>query len=301
MEAADAYGPWEIAGYRVRIEPTPRPRLIAARGDVDLRSLPEAVRRSDDMAWVRLLLDGALERRRQLRDLLERAMVTGATLSRADLGLLREDPIGRGILEGLVVRCCGTLGVPWLSEGLVESIGGSFDTLDAPLWIPHPISLEHEGVLGQWQNWMDKRFLTQPFKQLRRERYYVGEPDGPDPAASSRFVGTAVRWDQSRAILTHRGWNRVTKSTAERYLSAQDVTLVVFFGGGGRRGLPDGAVTLGVVRACSGKTPNRDQAKAGSQWSRLTEIVRSECLRDLSLVASACSAQSESNGLDGAA
>jgi hypothetical protein len=185
--------------------------------------LPEAVRASPDLALVRLAHQAALDHSRHLRTVLECAMVEQQPLYPADLELLGADPIGRPMLEGLLVKQSGATGRPWCElsthPGAVrwwlETVPGDSVPLVGPLLIPHPVELAEQGRLAEFEGWWARRGHRQPFRQLRRQTYRPGA-DAQTHTFTSCTAGALARWDQARAILEGRGWHRITKLAAER-------------------------------------------------------------------------------------
>src|SRR5437870_4743304 len=106
----ELYGPWDVEGYQVEIDVTARARLVAAREGERLKTLPQAVRESGELAWMRLALEAAQQHQRELRALLENAMVEEIALPAEDLAALALDPAGRAMLERILLEIDGTAG-----------------------------------------------------------------------------------------------------------------------------------------------------------------------------------------------
>lgn len=276
-------GPWEVAGYRVSLEFTDGVRLIASRGERRLRELPPAVRKSDDLAWLRLALQAAREHHRELRGLLEGAMVEGIPLGERDLAFLALDPIGRGMLERLVARTPTGTGRPLLDGWLLETAPGDLVSLRAPAVLVHPAALAAAGTLPEWERWLTRRWVRQPFQQVRRALY---EPAAADPPTHlERVSGEVVRWDQARAILQGRGWSRVTKRSAERPWRRAGFTSVLEFRTPGARGFSREQVVLGRVYFLPLGEESASRARPGLSLEQVPAVVFSETLRDVNLAA----------------
>src|SRR6188508_1971566 len=114
MTPTDLYGPWQVEGYQVEIDTTGRARLVASRDGNRLKSLPQAVRESGEMAWLRLSLQAIQTHQRELRNLLETAMVEDIALPAEDLAALALDPAGRAMLGSLLIEIGGVTGRPLL-------------------------------------------------------------------------------------------------------------------------------------------------------------------------------------------
>lgn len=283
--AFDDYGPWPVAGCELRIVFSPKVRLVAERRGQALRTLPAEVRRSDEFAWARLALQAAAERRRVLRDLLEDAMVQEIPLAAADLGLLSADPAGAPMLASLVLESGGVGGCPDPAAGELETLAGERTALSAPALIPHPARLAATGTLADWKQWQARRWLKQPFPQIRRELFLPGEGEVPDATFSARVAGRRARWDQARALLEGRGWYRVTKTGAERRFPRAGLTAHLEFRPTGAPLAPCATVLLRrLFFLPSGEQP-RNRARPGVPLDEVPAALFSEALRDATLVA----------------
>lgn len=284
MEPGD-YGPWKVAGFDVRVDVSQGVRLVAERDGQRVEGLPEAVRRSEEMAWIRLLLEAAAHTRRMLKGLLERAMVEAIPLEAADFALLCQDPVGRSLLEGLLVECGGLTGRPLLDEAGIETLQGDRPGLAAPLQVAHPVTLWLDGTLPAWQTWLGRLWLRQPFKQIRREIAFPDTHDRKNETFTARFAGEVVRWDQARALLEGRDWYRVTKMSAERKFRRAGVTAFLEFGaaGPGRHGR-DAVALERLFFLPAGELP-ASRARPGMPLADVPPVLFSEAVRDAGLVA----------------
>jgi hypothetical protein len=287
MSPAELYGPWEIEGYQVRVDFTDVPRLRAARNGQDLKALPPAVRASDDMAWLRLTLQAALDHYRSLRDLLENAMVEEIPLPVEDLAMLALDPVGRLLLGRILLEWDGIVGLPVVEDWLWETLTGDLLRLEAPLRVVHPVRLERAGTMAAWDRWLNNRWFRQPFKQIRRETYRPNVDEQVAGCYSARHAKVVVRWDQARAILEGRGWRRVTKMSAERAFARTKLTAHVEFRTPATRGFSREHVMLGRIYFLPTGEQVVNQGRPGLLLERMPPIVFSESLRDVGLVARA--------------
>ncbi len=277
-------GPWEVAGYQVSIDVSDRARLVAARGDARLKALPAAVRHGDDMAWLRLSLEAVRGHQRALRTLLETALVEQVPLSGEDLAFLALDPVGRSLLERVLLDTGSVVGRPLPDEWLCETVDGRLCPLETPARVVHPLALRRADTLPRWNAWLNRQPFRQPFRQVRREIYSPSEEERPG-ASSSRFAGDGVRWDRARALLEGRGWYRVTKTLAERRFRRARLTAFLEFRSPSGRGWGRYDVELGRVYFLPTGEQAVNRARPGVPLGQVPAIVYSESLRDAALVA----------------
>jgi len=285
MTPADLYGPWDVAGYQVTIDPSNGVRLVASREGSRLRNLPAAVRQSEELAWIDVALEAAKQHHRDTRKLLENAMVEEIPLTSHDLALLALDPVGRALIEGLLLNLDGLIGRPVLDEWALETASGDWMELAAPAVVVHPIRLESQGSLERWNRWLNRTPVRQPFKQIRREVYYPNTQDRACGTFSDRFAGETVRWDQSRALLEGRGWYRVTKSAAEKNYARAALTAHLEFRTPAGRSFSKEDVVLSRVFFLPGGETVVNKARPGLPLETVPPLIFSETLRDTGLVA----------------
>ena len=281
----ELYGPWEIAGYQVRIDCTDGVRLVAARSGTDLKALPTAVRESEELAWIKVSLEAATQHRRQLKALLENALSESIPLSGEDLAMMALDPVGKPRLAGLLVEIEGIIGAPVPESWALETLKGDLIPLGAPAVVVHPARLHALGTLESWDRWLSGRWIKQPFKQIRREFFFLFGVVLCLRSYSDRFVGETVNWMQGRALLEGRGWYRVTKPGAERIYRRAKVTAHVEFRTPMSRSFSTDDVVLNrVFFLPQGQLP-QNKGNPGMPVDRVPPIVFSETLRDVGLVA----------------
>jgi hypothetical protein len=286
---SDLYGPWDVSGYQVQVDFGTGVRLVASRRGKRLRALPALVRESEEMAWIQRVLEAARQHHRDLKALLENAMVEGIPLGAEDVTALTLDPAGRAMLEGLLVEGAGLVGRPLPEDGALETLRGDLARLETPARVVHPLTLRRSGTLPEWQRWLSRRWVEQPFKQIRRELYL---PDGDDLRSrtfSNRLAGIVVRWDQARALLEGRGWYRVTKSAGERVFRRAKLTAHLEFRTPASRGFSQEDVMLNRIYFLPAGEQVVNRAHPGIPLDRVHAVAFSEALRDADLVAKVAS------------
>lgn len=278
-------GPWDVAGYQVEIEVSAGIRLAVYKDGVRLKSAPAAVREAGDYAWIKVSVEAAEQHHRDLRALFENAMAEEIPLTGDDLALMALNPIGRSMLEGLLLRFGGVVGRPLLEDWLLESVEGNLYSIQAPGVVVHPVSLHLAGTLERWDQWLNRGTTRQPFKQVRREIFLPNAVERGTNFFSDRFAGAVIRWDQARAVLEGRGWYRVTKTGAEKvYPRAKTTAYVEFRTPAARSFSKEDVVINRVYFLPRGETPT-NRAAPGMPVTEVPPILFSETLRDVGLIA----------------
>jgi len=269
----------------VRIDCAGGVRLAVTRGGRRLKTVPAALRESGDYAWIAVALEAAAGHRRDLRALLETALAESVPLSEEDLALLALDPVGRPMLGALVLDAGGVTGCPLPDDWLIETAAGDLSPLRGPAVVVHPATLHRRGVLEEWDRWLSRRWVRQPFKQIRRELYLVNADDRRTETFSDRFAGETVRWDQARALLEGRGWTRVTKMGAERTFQRAKLAAFLEFRTPAARDFDSGCVVLNRIYFLPRGERPVNRARPGMPVEQVPAILYSETLRDAGLVA----------------
>jgi len=151
----------------------------------------------------------------------------------------------------------------------------------SPVQVTHPLRLVEEGVLDAWLSILNRGTVRQPFQQIRRQVFTPGDAAGA--AFSDRFLGEAVVWQQTRAILEGRRWQRVTARTAERRFSGWRTTAHLEMSRS--RSLPDGWCKLGRLFFLPTGDPPVSKERPGLELREVPPIVFSEAMRDVALAA----------------
>ncbi len=117
-----------------------------------------------------------------------------------------DHPLTGTLARRLVWQFDDAPAVPWQ--------GGFVDANDRPvrpkkdtivsLW--HPIRSGPDQVLA-WREWLERREVTQPFKQAHREIYALTDAERRTHSYSNRFAGHILRQHQFAALCQQRGWD----------------------------------------------------------------------------------------------
>ncbi|MDI5973839.1 DUF4132 domain-containing protein [Streptomyces sp. SL13] len=76
---------------------------------------------------------------------------------------------------------------------------------DAPVTLWHPVGVPPQEVLA-WREALERRGVTQPFKQAHREVYLLTDAERTTGTYSNRFAGHVLRQHQFHSLAAVRGW-----------------------------------------------------------------------------------------------
>lgn len=95
----------------------------------------------------------------------------------------------------------------WQDGRLVDAGDRPLDWLrpetQVSLW--HPLGSDVAAVLA-WRRWLERREVTQPFKQAHREVYVLTDAERRTETYSNRFAAHVLRQHQFAALCRERGW-----------------------------------------------------------------------------------------------
>jgi len=198
---------WEVSGYHVR--------LAVIDGEVKLQifsqarplaAAPAALRRDPVYAEIRRTREELAKRYRYFRRRFEQAMVEGIEYRGRDFAVLLANPVVRSLVSRLLLTVDGR---PWQwtpADPLREAELPADITGAARVTVTHPVSLHLDGRLESWQQQVVEARLAQPFKQVFREIYLVGEGER-EAARCERFAGRSLEARRAFALLRGRGYS----------------------------------------------------------------------------------------------
>ena len=182
-------------------------RLVTARGDKELASVPKAVKDAPEYAQAKEATETLRGQVQRMRATLELMMTEEAPLTQGDLQSLMALRSGRLLLGGLIVR------TPQAEFGIVDpsskqwvDLEGRGSPLPESVCVAHPYHLWKAGRLAEWQQAVVHRRLVQPFKQAFRELYLITPAERDARFESRRFHGNVVVPQIAVRLFQARGW-----------------------------------------------------------------------------------------------
>ncbi len=191
---------WTLGAYEAELRLAPdtgAPELEVRREGKALKAVPPAVRRDQQYAAIQETLTQLRAQSGRIKETLEQCMAQGQTLSPADVqGLLRL-PLGRSLLERLILLT---------GDGEFRLLEPGADLPAGDVRLAHPYHLFQAGQLSAWQQQVVQRRLVQPFKQAFRELYLLTPVERETGTYSTRFFGHALDPRVASRLLQSRGW-----------------------------------------------------------------------------------------------
>ncbi|UCC68055.1 MAG: DUF4132 domain-containing protein [Armatimonadota bacterium] len=203
---------WDIAGYRIR--------LSVASGRVSLRaysagsgtpasrplaSLPKAVREHPGYPEIRDARAHLARGYRYFRRRFEEAMVEGTSYSGSDFAVLLANPMARSLASRLLLMV-DDAPFHWTPPDPLDDCHPPAEiTRAATVAIAHPLHLSDARALADWQQRVIDARIPQPFKQVFREVYLVGESERT-VASCPRFSRHPLIARRAFALLRGRGY-----------------------------------------------------------------------------------------------
>jgi len=198
---------WDIVGCRIKLSVAAgKVTLRAYSGSRPLASLPAAVRRHPDYAEIREARVELARGYRYFRRRLEEAMVEATSYSGRDFAVLLANPMVRSLASRLILTVDGRPFHWTPSDPLDDCRPPAEIGRAARVAVAHPLDLSEAHALTEWQQRVIDARIPQPFKQVFREVYLIGETER---AATScgRFAGHPLIARRAFALLRGRGYS----------------------------------------------------------------------------------------------
>lgn len=199
---------WHIDDYTVELIMTADSAdLNITRNGKTLKSRPKAVRQSEQYESIKAALETAREQIRRFRHAFENYMATAEIFRREDLELLVTMPAASNLLGRLLLRLeNGMLGVFLPDDMAIHTLTDAQIPISETVTIAHVYDLFQAGQLAEWQRYLVKQRIVQPFKQVFRELYVVTPAERETDTYSNRFAGHAVSSSVASRLLQARDW-----------------------------------------------------------------------------------------------
>jgi hypothetical protein len=198
---------WDVKGYRLKLSVAAgRVSLNAFSGRQRLNTVPRVVREDPQYEEIREARSHLAKMYRYFRRRFEVAMVERACYGSEQLAALLANPVVRSLVSRLVLLADGEpflwTAVDPLSEA--PSVGELPDAEE--IRVAHPLDLAESGALSRWQERVIQSHIAQPFKQVFRECYLLGEREQEEECCR-RFAGHPLVARQAFALLRSRGYS----------------------------------------------------------------------------------------------
>jgi hypothetical protein len=200
---------WEVDDYHVELQLSGSdPDLVIIHNDKRLKSVPKAVRASDQYPLIRASVEEIREQARRFRSFFEDMMSMSKEIAREDLLLLNRMPVPSFMLSQLILQTSkGELGLYRPEDIAVEPLDGSTLPIQEPVMIAHPVHLQEQDQLAAWQRLLVKRRMVQPFKQAFRELYLITPAEREARTYTNRFAGHVIDGGIAAKLFQARNWD----------------------------------------------------------------------------------------------
>lgn len=252
----------------------------ATRGGTPLASIPSTVKKTTAYAELRARADELRAQHHRLCADFERLMVEEETFEQNELAELASLPVLGQLLDRLVFRdAAGSLGRYNSERNVFVSSSGDPITLEKNLVIAHPIFMEADGSLAEWQQSIVRDRIVQPFKQVFRETYT--ESPHVKLAGQSLSARAAGKW------LNDQGWQMQLgdmphQAQVFRMYWSAEIQVVVSFDEPARLLAGKGRVELKALTFFT--VPARQEQSEQIPPANVPPLIRSEAYRDCDLL-----------------
>jgi len=198
---------WDVCNYRLKLSVTAgKVVLHTYSGSRRLAGLPKAVREHPEYAEIRQARAELARSYRYFRRRFEVALVEGTDWRGRDFATLLANPIVRSLVSRLVLIVDDRPYLWVLDDPLVECDVPDELARAVRVSVAHPVELARLGILVEWQQRIIDSRISQPFKQVFRECYVLGEREQAS-GVSDRFDGHALVARRAFALLRSRGYS----------------------------------------------------------------------------------------------
>jgi hypothetical protein len=280
---------WDIAGYRVKLSVAAGKVTVETfSGRRRLAGLPSAVRKAPQHEEIRQARAELARSYRYFSARFEAAMVEGVEYRGRDFATLLANPVVRSLASRLVLLIDGAPRSWTPADPLAEDAPAAEFAGAAEVSIAHPIELAQVNALGEHQQRVIDGRISQPFKQVFREVYAIGQGEG-EAIECKRFAGHALVARRAFALLRSRGYSP-RRGEAVKEWPAQSLLAHLRWAGDDEDAGKLLALAETKETVTSGPVWFEDGAGRAVALGVLSPIVLSETLRDADLLASRAAA-----------
>jgi len=178
--------------------------IAVRRGTKPLKSIPQRVRKKPRVKALVERHRDLVAQVKRIRGSLESAMTAAEQFDEDDLQTLRQHPlVGPSATNVVFVDERGVC--MRLDMNGFRSAANRVVKPKGSIRVAHPHDLLQSGRWLLWQQWLFDQRIRQPFRQVFREHYAIGEQEATD-LATRRFAGHQVKSKQTHTLLVSRGW-----------------------------------------------------------------------------------------------
>ena len=201
--------------------------IICAKDGKALKSIPAKLKKHEYVLRLTAMKKQLTEQFRRTKIMLEQAMEDSTEFTAEELSLLAESPVAAALLNKLVFRSGEALG--FLQGMQLISCDGSIAKLNAKdtLIVAHPYHIYSAKKWPEYQQYLFKNSIVQPFKQVFRELYVKTEEEALMPR-SMRYSGNQIQPNKAAACLKTRRWIADVENGMQKVFYKDDIIATMY-------------------------------------------------------------------------
>lgn len=256
-----------------------KPEVIACKSGKRIKSIPKKYQKDEYILKLKAAKKEIKEQYSRAKKTLEDAMVNSAEFDYSEMTLIFTHPLLKELAKDLLFIKDDIVGF-FKENKLVDSQGNEYPIdKQSTLRIAHSSDLIDRGWID-WQQYLLKNGIVQPFKQVFRELYQLTKDELENDGMSQRFAGYQIERKKAFALLNSRNWLDLYGEGFEKVNHAHNLRIDLYYY---RSVLDPNEIeeeTIEKVVFMDNKTGKTKDMK------KLDKILFSETMRDLDLVVS---------------
>lgn len=208
----------------IAIDDQGRNNICIEKNKKRLKNIPTALKKHPYCMEIKEMHHRWNEQYRRSRNMLEEAMEERTLFQIEELYAIMENPIVAPMLQLLVLEHDGCFG--FYEHGKLKGLQETCE-------FHHPVRIAHAYDLFEHQQWQDyqaylfKQHIVQPFKQIFRE-LYVKLEDEYDQHQTRRYSGYQIQPKKAAAVLKGRKWNVSYENGLERFYHKENLSVHLY-------------------------------------------------------------------------
>jgi len=198
--------------------------ICVKKKDKILKSIPAKIKNNEIVLEIKKVHKMWMDQYRRSLQQLETAMTERIHFSLEEIMAMMKNPIISPMLEKLVLisrHCFG-----FYQDGKLKGLD-AFTELDDDIRIAHPFDLYQYHLWPQYQEFIFKNQIVQPFKQVFRE-LYLKLDDELSQSHTKRYTGYQIQPKKASSVLKSRKWNVSYENGLERVYHKENLIVNLY-------------------------------------------------------------------------
>ena len=258
------------------------PDLAVRKNGKLLKGLPKELAKNEIALEIREAVKQIRDQKRRARYSFEAAMISRSEFPAKEIIGLLKHPILSGMVSSLVFASNGCMGFPILNGNNLELIDadGNSHTVTGGAIIAHPHNFIQQGCWSNYQQYLYRNQIIQPFKQVFREYYPVTQDELDAVNITRRYAGHQVQPKKTVSLLKTRGWTADYEEGLQRVWHKENLVVRLYALADWFSPADIEAPTLEAIKFFS-----RDKFEP-IPFKDIPPVIFSETMRDIDLVVS---------------